>query len=214
MEHWRLAVGALTKTRGLIFFEREMLQGEGLHPAWNVRCSWLDFCIGCVFLQVGCTTESERAFQCAIKWVQPTAAAIVKGTATPHFASPSKSTSSHVSYGAHLRPASKCLIMFARRGYSRVMCNLDGISPVDVEPKRAQMASEFINNQAICALYLCDLEWAICLLESAIWEAPNSHFSEATVFNLCTLYDLSSSNKLAVKLKKKLQHLKLSLLLN
>ena len=202
MDHWRLALSVLTKARGLLYQERDMARGVENVQLLNLRCSWLDYCIGCVFLQLGCTSEAEHAFCCVSKWM------LLANTPVVH--------SQQTNFGTHMRHSCRCLVMFAKGAYSKVMCSLERITNVasdsmeqKLAPYHAHVASELINNRAICALYLCDLEWAIASLEDAIWKDPSLHFREVTVFNLCTLYDLSSNSKTAAMRKKQLQKLAL-----
>jgi len=56
------------------------------------------------------------------------------------------------------------------------------------------------NNMSICALYSCEVNLAVELLEEIIQKDPSRHLHSAVVFNLSTLYDLvydnsNSSNK-------------------
>jgi hypothetical protein len=62
-----------------------------------------------------------------------------------------------------------------------------------------------MNNMSVCALFLKRLDYAISNLESLIQENPKEFMTPNTVFNLCTLYDLSTSPELSL-LKKTTLH--------
>ena len=49
------------------------------------------------------------------------------------------------------------------------------------------------NNLAVCALHCCELREAVGRLEALIRSAPRRFLRPATVFNLCTLYDLANN---------------------
>lgn len=49
------------------------------------------------------------------------------------------------------------------------------------------------NNKAICELYMCELTKAIETLEDFIRQDPSKTLEETLVYNLCTLYDLEST---------------------
>jgi len=61
---------------------------------------------------------------------------------------------------------------------------------------------EAVNNFAITVMYSCQLDLAIQTLESLIREDPSVNMTDATVFNLCTLYELSCDNKAQIVKKK------------
>jgi tetratricopeptide (TPR) repeat protein len=63
--------------------------------------------------------------------------------------------------------------------------------------------AEAANNQAVCALYNCNLKEAVSILEGLIRNDPHAALTEPVVFNLCTLYDLQSEQNLQ---KKKVLH--------
>ena len=67
------------------------------------------------------------------------------------------------------------------------------------------LPTEALNNLAICALYVCDLDRAVQLLEGLVHSDTCTHLNDVTAFNLCTLYDLSSDNPTAAKRKLALQ---------
>jgi hypothetical protein len=62
-----------------------------------------------------------------------------------------------------------------------------------------------VNNYAICSLYLRRIPIAISRLEGLIQQNPTKFLTDPVVFNLCTLYDLSSSPEVSVLKKKVLQ---------
>jgi hypothetical protein len=62
-----------------------------------------------------------------------------------------------------------------------------------------------VNNYAICSLYLRRIPIAISRLEGLIQQNPTRYLTDPVVFNLCTLYDLSSSPEVSVIKKKVLQ---------
>jgi hypothetical protein len=204
MGHWRLTLGVLTKARSLIRKEiKKSTSKSALHLVLSWRCSSLDYYIGCVFLQLGCTNAAASAFGFACKWVQ-----------LAIFRSPAQNYT--VDFGQQYRTVNyscRCLVLFTRGSYSNAMGGLEENTNTKEKLKKTMLlsqcliptASELINNEAICALYSCDLERSIFLIETAVWSDPLVHLCEVTVFNLCTLYDLSSNNKSAIKRKKNLQ---------
>jgi len=193
MGHWRLTLGVLTKARCLIKLEIKVLTStSALNLLLSWRCSSLDYYIGCVFLQLGCTNAAIRAFGCACKWAQ------LRGLAQGH-ATDFGRRSHVVNYSC------SCLVLFTKGLYSNALQTQTTEKPILLSHCLIPTASELINNQAICALYSCDLEFAIYSIEAAVWSYPLGHLCEVTVFNLCTLYDLSSNNKSAIKRKRKLQ---------
>ena len=62
-----------------------------------------------------------------------------------------------------------------------------------------------VNNISVCALYLKNVNLAISNLESIIQENPYEYMTSNIVFNLCTLYDLTSSPSLSA-VKKTVLH--------
>lgn len=67
-----------------------------------------------------------------------------------------------------------------------------------------------VNNMTVCALFLKQMSFATLSLENVIKLNPYEYFTPYTVFNLCTLYDLSLTPEQS-SLKKKALH-KISLL--
>lgn len=61
------------------------------------------------------------------------------------------------------------------------------------------------NNLAVTALYACDLPRALSTLEDLVRQNPAASLRDATVFNLCTLYDLSCDAEGATLKKKTLE---------
>lgn len=47
-----------------------------------------------------------------------------------------------------------------------------------------------LNNMALCALYTCQLEKAVSLMESLVRENPSRYLTQELAFNLCTMYEL------------------------
>jgi len=62
-----------------------------------------------------------------------------------------------------------------------------------------------VNNYAVCALYLKKIADAMKKLEQLIGENPSLYMTDAVVFNLCTMYDLSFAPESSVMKKKALQ---------
>lgn len=62
-----------------------------------------------------------------------------------------------------------------------------------------------LNNLALCALYTCDVNSAVDLMESLVKENPTLFLTEVMVFNLCTLYELGADVTGSGKKKKILQ---------
>jgi trimeric autotransporter adhesin len=71
----------------------------------------------------------------------------------------------------------------------------------------AALCAAAVNNSAIAALYLCDLRRALAALEGAVKCDPVANMRETAVFNLCTLYDLSSDPAGSSRRKAVLQRL-------
>ena len=62
-----------------------------------------------------------------------------------------------------------------------------------------------LNNLALCALYTCRMRDAINIMEALVREDPTKYLTEVMVFNLCTLYELSSDNATSERKKRVLQ---------
>ena len=73
---------------------------------------------------------------------------------------------------------------------------------VDIE---SNVMVEAVNNYAICCMYTCELERATETLEAFILEDPTRNMTDAVVFNLCTMYELSCDNKTTLARKRVLQ---------
>ncbi|KAH8031446.1 hypothetical protein HPB51_017218 [Rhipicephalus microplus] len=58
---------------------------------------------------------------------------------------------------------------------------------------------QFINNMAVCLLYLGRLSESVHLLESTMQGDPALCLHEGYLFNVCTLYELQSSEAAAKK---------------
>uniref|UniRef100_A0A7S1U3K9 CCR4-NOT transcription complex subunit 10 n=1 Tax=Phaeomonas parva TaxID=124430 RepID=A0A7S1U3K9_9STRA len=65
------------------------------------------------------------------------------------------------------------------------------------------------NNMAIAALYTCQLNRAVQILEDLIRQDPHRYLCKETAFNLCTLYDLSCEPSVAGRKKRVLQQVAL-----
>ncbi|ETW01031.1 hypothetical protein H310_06663 [Aphanomyces invadans] len=52
------------------------------------------------------------------------------------------------------------------------------------------VVSSAANNMSICALYSCEVQTAVTVLETVLQSDPRRHLHSAIVFNLSTLYDL------------------------
>lgn len=64
-----------------------------------------------------------------------------------------------------------------------------------------------ISNYAICALNLRNIKESVLKLEVLIQQDPAKYLNDAIVFNLCTLYDLTSSPDLGTNKKKVLHNI-------
>lgn len=53
--------------------------------------------------------------------------------------------------------------------------------------------SQFVNNMAVCLLYLGRLGDSVSLLEATVRTDPSLCLHEGFLFNVCTLYELQSS---------------------
>ncbi|RHY40266.1 hypothetical protein DYB34_012435, partial [Aphanomyces astaci] len=56
------------------------------------------------------------------------------------------------------------------------------------------VVSSAANNMSICALYSCQVQTAVTVLETVLQSDPRRHLHSAVVFNLSTLYDLVCDN--------------------
>ncbi|XP_013387813.1 trafficking protein particle complex subunit 12-like [Lingula anatina] len=65
----------------------------------------------------------------------------------------------------------------------------------DIDPTNALA----INNMAVCSLYTGKLKAAIAILENLLHKDPSTTLQEGVLFNLCTLYELESSQALQKK---------------
>lgn len=73
------------------------------------------------------------------------------------------------------------------------------------ESRDESLLSAGVNNLCLCLLHLKQNHTAIARLEALIGENPPRFMSEAVVFNLCTMYDLSYSPDASQQKKKVLQ---------
>ena len=64
-----------------------------------------------------------------------------------------------------------------------------------------------LNNMAVCALHLKKNLLAISKMEQLITDDPVRFMTDAVVFNLCTMYDLSFAPDISTSKKKALQKL-------
>ena len=57
------------------------------------------------------------------------------------------------------------------------------------------------NNISVCALFLKRIEYAVEVLETLVQENPFEYMTNNVVFNLCTLYDLSTTPEMGLTKK-------------
>ena len=69
------------------------------------------------------------------------------------------------------------------------------------------LLSAAVNNYAVCALHLKQVDKSVSKLEDLIARNPTRHIIDPVVFNLCTLYDLSCTPELSKNKKKVLQRI-------
>lgn len=69
------------------------------------------------------------------------------------------------------------------------------------------MLSIAVNNYSICCMYLKQINEAIKVMEELIQESPIRHMTDAVIFNLCTMYDLTCSQEVSGAKKKTLQQI-------
>lgn len=67
------------------------------------------------------------------------------------------------------------------------------------------LLSVAVNNIAVAALHLRKMTLSVSRLEKLILEDPVRYLTDAVVFNLCTLYELSCSPEVSTSKKKVLQ---------
>ena len=67
--------------------------------------------------------------------------------------------------------------------------------------------SAAVNNYAVCALHLKQVDKSVSKLEDLIARNPTRHIIDPVIFNLCTLYDLSCTPELSKNKKKVLQRI-------
>ena len=67
--------------------------------------------------------------------------------------------------------------------------------------------STAVNNFAVCAVFLKKIELAMTTLENVLQAHPGVNMSDALVFNLCTIYDLSFSPDISTNKKKMIQRI-------
>ncbi|KAF0684755.1 Aste57867_23270 [Aphanomyces stellatus] len=63
------------------------------------------------------------------------------------------------------------------------------------------------NNMSICALYSCEVQTAVTVLETILQSDPRRHLHSAVVFNLSTLYDLVCDNTNSTNRKEMIKRL-------
>jgi hypothetical protein len=80
-----------------------------------------------------------------------------------------------------------------------------GIRSALVQSKDDCPLAAAVNNYAVCALYLKKINEAIKRFELLIGRNPPRYMTDAIVFNLCTLYDLSFAPESSLMKKKALQ---------
>jgi hypothetical protein len=64
-----------------------------------------------------------------------------------------------------------------------------------------------VNNYSICCMYLKNINEAVKVMEELIQDNPTRYMTDAIVFNLCTMYDLTSSQEISGSKKKTLQQI-------
>ena len=78
----------------------------------------------------------------------------------------------------------------------------NSMSIEDVHLSMDSLLSTAINNFCICCVHLKLINRCVQMLEQFIQRNPQNALSDTVVFNLCTIYDLKSSQLLSSKLKK------------
>ncbi|XP_064487185.1 trafficking protein particle complex subunit 12-like [Ornithodoros turicata] len=87
----------------------------------------------------------------------------------------------------------KGMIALALNNYSEAYQHYEDASKL--QPKNPL----FVNNMAVCLLYMGRLQDAVTLLEDAVHGSPALCLHEGLLFNVCTLYELQSSEALQKK---------------
>ena len=82
--------------------------------------------------------------------------------------------------------------------------NPDSVEWIEINCGRCILCSA-VNNLSIAMLFLRRINEAVTLLENMIQQNPGANLTDAVVFNLCTMYDLSCAHEQSAQKKKMLQ---------
>eukprot|EP00897_Mesotaenium_endlicherianum_P005672 jgi/Mesen1/5132/ME000255S04106 len=94
---------------------------------------------------------------------------------------------------ARLVQRNRGLLLFALKQYEPALAEFDAVL--------ASHPGDYIaaNNKALCLMYVRDLMGAIKVLEDALQNEPLAALDETLVLNLCSMYELASTNCAATK---------------
>lgn len=123
----------------------------------------LESLTGCLYLQQGLTKAAKEHFVNVEKREPNSERSIMVRANSGHL---------KFAYGQYVD---------ASKEFSYILSNLD---PLNINAA---------NNKAICLLYMCELTKAIETLEEFIRQDPSETLDENLVYNLCTMYDLEST---------------------
>lgn len=214
-QHYRLALMMLLETRKSVCRSlSELTKQSDSFILGTQLCARIDVSIGHVFLRVGCPASAEHSFELARKWVliARSASEAANARGLPH-------SPVDMSLGYLCRNLLDFLLGTPGSDSDQqvptprrtAVETAQGEVP-NTFKKHAVRASlstvvDATNNLALTALFHCQMDRAVALLEAAVTIDPATYLTDAVVFNLCTLYDLCSDSATAEARKKALQRL-------
>ncbi|KAJ1457305.1 hypothetical protein M885DRAFT_130612 [Pelagophyceae sp. CCMP2097] len=210
---WRLAVADLSAARLAVVRDavKPHLRGTANHGHGCASAGHLDSMLGRIFSQVSMLAEARDSFKRSELWLR---VAVSDFDACDDRSEAAEHARAKAMALPHMHAA---LVAFARDDYANAALGFKAAalheeSFFDAPGGGDDLAGLFrapsaaTNGAAICALYVCDLESAISLLEALVRRNAALHLTDIVAFNICTLYDLASSNSCAARRKRVLQH--------
>jgi len=178
-------------------------------------CAKIDTAIGHMYLSLGGHLDAEHSFSLATKWTYLGRSVVL-----------CRFHRDKLRWRSQFLSQVTCLVDLSKGALCRNLLNTLNciISDVRLRPDSIQATSSvqlrgindavgtslstvvgMTNNLALNSLFHCQIDRAVALLEAAINFDPSTYMTDAVVFNLCTMYDLSFDSDAAVGRKMALQ---------